>query len=837
MMKKNYKIKILSAVPREYEYQIKNGSLSSVSRTPHCEEIFVEAEGGTGCRETLVKAVWKEGGFTFCPTQVREECPIFSSRLQIAVVPASDRRNYFEIAEQIKRNKKPTDRERTEAETPFTYARAKKLEWHRCPTFLAVFGNVNLWEAGFRGFPIEEKQHVDLYDYFIPRKNWDRVDFGADAQRVVYRYLLGRGMGCRCRLKRRNLKGYLPALTASLRENDIEYRVLAFCDSKEEQIEKDTGTFYLEADYRSAGHVLTDAQETARREYEKNGGGRDTLLRVKLSAENTADTPRFAYFRLPHINTQVMAENEQVNQRFENGTGVYGDKIYMLSSFKDEKGTPEGLECAFFLPPKKKTEIFLLLFHSPVSREEADRYSPSDFEIRLREASAYWESALGPLSRWHLPEKLIDESVKTGYLHLLESCYGRKEDGVFAPAAGVYSPIGSESSPIVQFMDSVGDLSFAGRNLDYFFAKQHPDGFIQNMTGYMLENGMVLYTAGLHYAYSKDKEWLLKNQTAILSAAAYLERWIERNKCEKSGGYGMIDGQVADPADTFRSYALNACAYAGLKNAAALLKECENVYAEKLAFLAEELRKNIRAAFKESEVNAPLVPLKSGEWVPAVPPWAEGRGAVSLHLDGEICVTHASHVLKDSLLSLPFLVYYGVYDLKSRESNDIIDYITDSYLDYNTAYSQPYYSLVPLLNLFRGERNCFLKEYYTALSTLADRETHSFWEHYFLATPHKTHEQAWFLMRTRFMLYYEEGDALKLLYGIPDEWRVRGKRIALKDARCYFGKFSLDVFFGEKSTEISFECDFEDQRTFIQLSEGERELAVRKGKNHYSIGR
>ena len=47
----------------------------------------------------------------------------------------------------------------------------------------------------------------------------------------------------------------------------------------------------------------------------------------------------------------------------------------------------------------------------------------------------------------------------------------------------------------------------------------------------------------------------------------------------------------------------------------------------------------------------------------------------------------------------------------------------------------------------------------------------------------------------------------------------------------------LKVFFGEKSTEISFECDFEDQRTFIQLSEGERELAVRKGKNHYSIGR
>lgn len=76
---------------------------------------------------------------------------------------------------------------------------------------------------------------------------------------------------------------------------------------------------------------------------------------------------------------------------------------------------------------------------------------------------------------------------------------------------------------------------------------------------------------------------------------------------------------------------------------------------------------------------------------------------MSLHLDGEICVTHASHVLKDSLLSLPFLVYYGVYDLKSRESNDIIDYITDSYLDYNTAYSQPITASCPC-SIFSAEK-------------------------------------------------------------------------------------------------------------------------------------
>lgn len=36
----------------------------------------------------------------------------------------------------------------------------------------------------------------------------------------------------------------------------------------------------------------------------------------------------------------------------------------------------------------------------------------------------------------------------------------------------------------------------------------------------------------------------------------------------------MIDGQVADPEDPFRSYSLNALAWAGLVSAGRLLGEC-----------------------------------------------------------------------------------------------------------------------------------------------------------------------------------------------------------------------------------------------------------------------
>ena len=56
------------------------------------------------------------------------------------------------------------------------------------------------------------------------------------------------------------------------------------------------------------------------------------------------------------------------------------------------------------------------------------------------------------------------------------------------------------------------------------------------------------------------------------------------------------------------------------------------------------------------------------------------------------------------------------------------------------------------------------------MAGLADRETYTFWEHYFHASPHKTHEEGWFLMQTRWMLWLEDGDTLKLLPGVPRAW-------------------------------------------------------------------
>jgi hypothetical protein len=97
------------------------------------------------------------------------------------------------------------------------------------------------------------------------------------------------------------------------------------------------------------------------------------------------------------------------------------------------------------------------------------------------------------------------------------------------------------------------------------------------------------------------------------------------------------------------------------------------------------------------------------------------------------------------------------------------------------------------MHLRRGEAKPFLKTYYNTVASLADRETYTFWEHFFGASPHKTHEEGWFLMQTRWMLYLEKGDMLGFLRGIPRSWLAGGQRIDLDGVATYFGPASLHV--------------------------------------------
>jgi hypothetical protein len=139
------------------------------------------------------------------------------------------------------------------------------------------------------------------------------------------------------------------------------------------------------------------------------------------------------------------------------------------------------------------------------------------------------------------------------------------------------------------------------------------------------------------------------------------------------------------------------------------------------------------------------------------------------------------------------LVFQEIIDPLEPAAGRLLDYHADNYYLRNAAFSQPYYSRHAWLELKRGLIKPFLKTYYNSFAGLADRETYTFWEHYYHVSPHKTHEEGWFLMQTRWLLWMEKGDTLQFLAGIPRAWLAQDNRIELENISTYFGSATLRV--------------------------------------------
>ena len=89
-------------------------------------------------------------------------------------------------------------------------------------------------------------------------------------------------------------------------------------------------------------------------------------------------------------------------------------------------------------------------------------------------------------------------------------------------------------------------------------------------------------------------------------------------------------------------------------------------------------------------------------------------------------------------------------------------------------------------------------------------------------------------MRVKEMLYYED-ENLNLLSGIPDAWRKNGKRIYLKNAKCNFGEFSLEVVFG-KQVRVTIESDFETNCVISTFANRKESVRIKKGTNSFVFG-
>jgi len=794
-----------------------------------------------GAFPTICRVMTERHPFSFNLRDIKSETPIFIPEFGIAVVPGDDSRDYDQVTAAVAARGLVSDftRFRNEPEESYQTAAARTRKQY-CPTWLGLGRDMRLFRVGYQ-------ENYKYWGLVQPCYHTTPQSAGIDWQPGATRpsegayqiqFEIGHGTSSKPCITRNLEEGCLPILHSQQFEEDITYHLTAFATLEKSPLESGAvrGSDWRACYQSTGGHMTSPEEAEGLRDLlseELWGREQEVVCCLRIVAVNSGRVPRHAWFRTANIRKyRLLGAFTADTTRFGEGCSsfVASDRVFGVARI-DGNPLPES-EMAILLQPGESVTFDLLLPHSPLPPERAKALLNLDYESHLEACRHHWRLRLASAASIHVPEHPIDESIRAGLLHCDLVTLGRETEGPLLPTIGPYSPIGTESAPIIQYFDSMGWHSLAERCLDFFFARQRPDGFIQNFANYQSETGHFLWTAGEHYRYTRDNHWLQRVLPQIKKAAAYLLEWRERNKtekCREQGFYGMVDGKVADPNDFYHSFYLNAGTYLGLKRVAEILSDLDPDYASNLAEELTKYREDIRFGFYHAQAHAPVGPLPDGSWAPIMPPWVEHTGGISLYADGGNWFSHGAFASRSSLTGPLWLILGEVLDPFEEGAEFLLK--TNQYpvtLD-NAGLSQPYYCRHDHAHLLRGETEAFLKTFYNQLTALQDRETYTFWEHYHQIGEHKTHEEAWFLMQARWMLWREDGMDLHLLGAIPRTWLAEAQSINLRGVKSYFGPIWLDVRSELHSNRITALLKMETNRPpaniILRLPHPERRIA------------
>jgi hypothetical protein len=748
-----------------------------------------KANLGPGAFAARLTVSGKPHSFTVFVRDVRKESPVYIPDYGIVVTESDDLRSYPEIETAIRRKGLTGKQERIESEPEETYenacANTRKL---MCPVWLGLGRDMRIFEVAY-------DPHLGYWGYIQPRyhNTLQNIPESGDKPYSIG-FVAGPGSSCRYDITRRLEDGFLPILHSTQREEDIDYHLTAFCTLEKQPVADGTvrGSEWQACYPNTEGHMLSPEEQEKLKNLlagEMRDREEETVCAVRIEAVNPTRTPQYAWFKGAFLQGTAA---KTMQDDFKSGFSVLeSGRVFAVQSLN---GRPlPDREVAVLLQPGEHIIFQMLIPHQPLSRDRAVQLAELDFDAHLEAVRKFWRGKLAAGASIRVPENAVDERIKAGLLHCDIVTQGREPDSTVLAAIGRYSPIGSESAPIIQFFDSMGRHKLAERSLQFFLDRQQEDGFIQNFDGYQLETGPALWTMGEHYRYTRDDEWVKRIQPRLLKACDYLLKWRGRNKKTelRGNGYGLLDGKVADPQDFFHSFMLNGLSYLGIKRVSEMLLKINPEESRRLRQEAEEFREDIRTAFYEALGRSPLVPLDDGTWAPLAPPWTEYPGPVSLYAEGGNWFTHSTFSGRDSLIGSLYLVISEVLDAEESGAAFLLKSHQQLMTVRNAGLSQPYYCRHDYLHLKRGEVKTFLKTFYNQFTAIQDRETYTFWEHYYHVSPHKTHEEAWFLMQARWMLWLEEADSLKLCPAIPRRWLEKGKEISVSKAASYFGTLSF----------------------------------------------
>jgi hypothetical protein len=492
---------------------------------------------------TVVSIRTESQPFTFFLRDVDARFPIWIPEYEVVVTLADDQRSFDRIVAEIKNRDGRSRLQQFESEPEESFeSAARSVRPMSCHTWLGVSRNMRIFAIGEKLDWIEPRFHY--FPALIPEN---------EEKRFRYEFVMGRGWGP-CDVLQRSLEDkVLPILRGSMDDGDITYDVTTFATLQSKTLIATNlqGTDYLIADGYAKQHMFT-AEQQARfdsllpAELEH---GEETVLCLRIKAKNNAAVPRYAYLRTIWP-SKGLGEGSALPWSLQGSTGfgLYeSGRVFALSTFNSEP--LHQPEVTILLQPGESATLDIFLPHRPITRDQAEQLASRSFDQLFSDCKTFWEAKLQSAARINLPESRITEMIRAGILHLDLISYGSEPNGALAATIGDYPPLGSESSPIIHFFDSMGLHDIARRSLEYFFEKQHDDGFIQNFNNYMIETGPVLWSVGEHYRYTGDAAWIRAMLPKIRKSCEFLKRSRERNKTERlrGHGYGMLEGKTADP--------------------------------------------------------------------------------------------------------------------------------------------------------------------------------------------------------------------------------------------------------------------------------------------------
>ncbi len=624
------------------------------------------------------------------------------------------------------------------------------------------------------------------------------------------------------------LNGYLPIYTSTWKDREFAYEMTAFSALLHEspwEEEKKRGDEPMVALSRIKIRNTTEEKRTAR-----------FWMVIEQPEKLNTDEQGFVYATgrarddsVPDSAVQkrwTVEEYPSRRLRAQVRTQGRGELSAVACTYQPFEVTsiPNAVAYDIELEPRSMHGIELLIpFITSTGDEGRDAVAGLDYDARLAEMAAYWESLIGSGARIEVPQEVITDYVKATLPHIAITADKDIKSGYYMLPAGTYAyPVCmNEACHQIRALDYQGHHERAQTYLRPFHELQGTRGLhgrfaskegvfhglrVDDETDYQafnynLDHGYVTFALCEHYKFTRDKDWLLSIAPSLVAACDFVTR--ERQATMQAGAweYGLLPpGHLEDNPEWLYWYAVNAYCYRGMQAVTEVLADIGHPEVERLRRDTDAYRDDIRRSMRKGAELSPVTKLSGGTYTPFVPTRAQLRG-------------RDIGWIRDSLYGPAHAIECGVFDpledictwmLRDLEDNVFVSRYRGRQVDLerfwfsqggNTIQS----GLLPMVMVYlkRDQPEHAIRALFNSIAQNLYEDVRCFTEHPVAAFGlgagpfYKTPDENCWINWLRNVLLMEKGnDGLIIAPGMPREWLADGQEVNLQGMATYYGPMS-----------------------------------------------